>query len=109
LFVVAFFLKFRKTALQTAKSDLRTDLRRLEEQQQEEIASAKELQSKELVTLRLDFDHSMRELQAKYDQRLEELKQDLELRRKVSCQYLIPIFNAFCHWRAIPKSFAVNF
>ncbi len=54
-----------------------------EEANLDEIRITKEMNAKELVTLRADFEQSMKELQAKYQTRLDELKEDLELRRKV--------------------------
>ena len=73
----------RKNALKATKEGLRSEMRGIEEANQDEIRVMKELQAKELVTLRLDFDSSMSELASKYEKRLEELKEDLELRRKV--------------------------
>lgn len=54
-----------------------------EEANLDEIRITKEMNAKELVTLRADFEQSMKELQTKYQTRLDELKEDLELRRKV--------------------------
>jgi adenylosuccinate synthase len=58
-------------------------MKTIEDANQDEIRLMKELQAKELVTLRLDFGASMKELSAKYEKRLDELKEDLELRRKM--------------------------
>jgi hypothetical protein len=62
---------------------LRGDMQTAEEANLDEIRITKEMNAKELVTLRADFEQSMKELQAKYQTRLDELKEDLELRRKV--------------------------
>ena len=69
--------------LREAKVALQLEMARMEDATQEEVAMLKDMQAKELITLRLDFEATMKELEQKYERRLGELRDDLELRRKV--------------------------
>jgi hypothetical protein len=73
----------RKGELKKLKLQLKADLRQEEYDYEEEIKNLKEIEGKELQYLRDEFEGNHRKLCDKAEDRLQNLRDDLELRRKV--------------------------
>lgn len=75
--------KDEKAALNTKKAELQKLIKKLEANNEDEIKAVKDMQVKEINQIRKDFDKCAGEMQRRFEQRLADLRDDLELRRKV--------------------------